>query len=161
MESTFRLKLAMEMLWWLATGVLVFMVLWPLYGVFTWSQFIESNIMFIIVSVTATRYAFLWRHTFLSRIQPLKIFVTIAFIPVIFYLVDRLQNFQEFVDNEGTMGFSKYFNPAVSFQRQQDVLGYFDREFKFFAVASILAALVLTGRMVISLWRTHNTKDEV
>ena len=59
------------------------------------------------------------------------------------------------------ISFSTYFREGIAFESQQNLLNYMRREYVFFGVGSVIAAVVLPFRMLISFWRVYNKSEKV
>jgi glucan phosphoethanolaminetransferase (alkaline phosphatase superfamily) len=152
MPSTHHLYQRFELLWWaitiLATGAVLAPVIievkdYPLYLL---------NILFIITFLTLTRYIFLLHLTFLARRQRLKVALVFLCIPFIFYLVEQLNGFQDFLDTEGAIALVESL-PAES---QAGMAFYIQNQMLLFGVGSIISAVLFPLRLVVSVWRNYN-----
>lgn len=161
--SNLRLKLTLELVWWIATAILVVLVLLPIFNVSKVHPFLVSNVIFIVVFVTYTRYIFLLKNTFLARIRPIKILLILISLPLMFYLISHIYDVQMFLDEHGKQAFftSEMAREGVSAQRLEKVVNYMRSEMIFFGVASIIVAILMPIRMIMSIWRTYNTVDKV
>ncbi|MBK9734026.1 MAG: hypothetical protein IPO92_03275 [Saprospiraceae bacterium] len=104
-----------------------------------------------------TRYIFLLKYTPISRTKWVKMLFVFLPIPFVLFQIDSLYEFQRFIDEEGTISLFKGSTDIDDYQFGK----YIRLEFVFFCVASLVSLFVLPVRMVISFWRTTNTKDLV
>lgn len=160
-RKQFILKLQLEILWWVITAIATFLVIYPILDNMVKFQFLYANILFIIVFITYTRHIFLLKYTFLAYWQWVKFALIFLSIPLVFKLVEFIFNFQDFLDTEGLQSFSTYFREGIKFETQQNLLNYMKREYVFFGVGSVIAAIVLPFRMLISFWRVYNKEKTV
>jgi len=162
-DQQFRLKIILEVIWWIATALIVLAVLFPITSVFQNYPFLWANIAFIVIFITFTRYIFLLKNTFMARLTWLKVILLIGCIPLVFTLISQFYNFQVFIDEEGTQSlFSlKYLKEQVPIRNQEGLGGYIRTETIFFAVGSIITTILMPFRMILSIWRTYNTEDKV
>jgi len=160
-DNSLALKLLMEFVFLLITGIVIYVVLTPLLGKFVNQEYLIINAVYIFTAITLTRYIFLLKFTFLANVMPLKILLVFACIPLIFFTIEKLQNFQEFIDQKGLEGFDTYFSADLSFDEKMKVLGYFKQEFIFSGIAATTAAAIFPIRMIISIWRTYNKTGRV
>jgi len=67
------------------------------------------------------------------------------------------------LDEQGKQDFFKpeMIKEAVSKNRLENVVNYVRSEMLFFGVGSIIVAIIMPFRMVMSVWRTYNTADKV
>ncbi len=152
MKKDTALILKSEILWWAVTALLLCAVLFPIYNGSNHYPFWISNIVFVVVFLTFTRYIFLLKHTPLRHAQWLKVILLILCIPIGIYLVRALHAFEIFADERGVQ--SLYTN--LSEKKQSSMVEYTKTEMLFFGVGSLLATVVMPFRMLISFWRTHN-----
>lgn len=147
------LYLKIELLWWVFTVILVFAVLLPiLTSIHALYPFYFVNVIYIITFVTLSRFTFLLHQTLLAKRQVLKIVIFFLCIPLIFYLIQELNAFQVFLDEEGwdaVVGNLAYGN-------RNGMINYMRNEMIFFGVGSIIAAILFPLRLVVSVWRTRN-----
>lgn len=153
MDKRKILLIKFELLWWAITFLIIGFVLYPIYKLEpVHFPFWQINIIFILVFVTFTRYIFLLKHTFLGYIQWMKVLVILLCIPLLFFLVEKLHFFQDYTDK---IGLEKMFD-HLSLHGQADIINYIDSEIIFFGVGSLISAVIMPFRMLVSFWRTHN-----
>jgi len=160
-KSSFSLKIQLEIISWLITGVVTYLVIYPLVSHFAIFQFLGSNIFFVVVFFTYARYLFLLKYTFLADWQWVKFGVIFASLPLGWVLVENLQNFQIFLDDEGLGSFEKHFNAGVDYDQKQTIISYMRREMIFFGTSAIIAVFLLPFRLLISFWRVYNGTGKV
>ena len=142
----------LELLFWLFTAAITAAVLLPILTSVDDYPFLFINIVYIVAAITLTRYIFLLPFTFLARRQALKVVLFFLFIPLVFYLVQELNNFQVYLDEQGwdaVVG-------KLSYDRRNGMMGYIRSQMILFGVASIIAAIALPLRLAISVWRYRN-----
>ena len=152
MNDKVALSLRLEVFWWLFTFLLAFAVLFPIIRVVNPYLFLYINLVYIIAFITLTRYVFLLKHTFLAHQQGLKALIIAVSIPLIFYLVSELNYFQTFLDEQGLEGFLG----EVPYEKRGNIGTYIRNEMMLFGVGSIIIAIILPFRMMLSLWRWKN-----
>ncbi len=153
MSEQSRLRIKLELMWWVFTAILVMAVLAPVYLNKLTYPFYVSNVLFIVIFVTVTRYIFLLKHTWLARMKWLKIGITVASVIVIFMLTMSLFDFNNYLDDVGLQELVAHL-PADD---QYYIMRYIQREVIFFGVGGIVAMIILPVRMLISLRRMRNT----
>lgn len=163
MNQQLRLKITLEIIWWIATGILALAVLFPILRVFKAYPFLWANVAFILIFVTFTRYIFLLKSTFLARLTWLKIILMLVCLPLIFKLIGALYGFQMFLDENGSQAlFSlEYLREQVPTSQHSGLVSYITTETIFFGVGSIITTILMPFRMILSIWRTYNTDDKV
>ncbi|MEN9612865.1 MAG: hypothetical protein RLZZ628_3679 [Bacteroidota bacterium] len=147
-------KSLLEIVWWVTTTVIVAGVMFPIWKDFPQFPFQITNILFVIAFVTFTRYAFLLKHTFLIDKQRLKIgFVALTGLTVL-YFVNYINDFSQYIDQNDVLKIMK----NVDAEKRDNLMSYIKNEMLFFGIGSIIAAIVLAGRLAVSVWRWHNYK---
>ena len=144
--------LRLEFLWWLFTGILLAVILFPILEAVSDYRFLWPNVLFVVTFVTLTRYIFLLPHTFLAHRQILKIALMILCIPFVFVLISHLNTFQTFLDENGP----EALVGDIPFPRNNHLASYIRSELLLFGVGSVIAAILFAGRMMMSVWRVHN-----
>ncbi|TAK44120.1 MAG: hypothetical protein EPO28_05260 [Saprospiraceae bacterium] len=152
MDKKLSLSIRLELVWWMATALLLAAVLFPIYKTRADYHFWTTNILFVLVFVTFTRYIFLLKHTFLARLQWAKVAVIIMCIPLFIYLIKVIHLFQLYLDQIGLQDIFAH----LSYNGQIHMARYVQAEMLFFGAASIIVTIILPFRMLISFWRTLN-----
>ncbi len=145
-----------ELLWWAFTLLVAGVVLFP---IFIWSPafpFYWDNLLFIITFITLGRYIFLLPHTFLAYRQTPKLVLLFLCIPFVFLLIQQLNSFQTFLDENGP----EALVGALSYEQTLAMSGYARSEMLLFAVGSIVSAVLFPFRMMVSVWRVRNLGKE-
>jgi len=145
-------KAQLELYFWILTAVVATGVLLPILTRLPDYPFFFANIVYIVVAITMTRYLFLLRHTFLARQQTLKVVLFFLFIPLVFYLVQELNYFQTFLDEEGP----EAIVGRLPFDQRESMLTYIRSEMILFGVASVISTVVLGFRLLLSVWLLRN-----
>jgi len=153
MDKKLKLSLRLELIWWIFTAIIVLGVLYPIFKATRNYPFFIVNTVYIAVLVTFTRYIFLLKHVFFARIQPLKILLVFLSIPFIFVLVEKLNYFQTYLDDNGLFPFFDH----LPYNNQMKLSSYVYNEMLFFGVGSVIASVFFTFRLIISIWRVRNT----
>lgn len=152
MDRIQQQKLKIELIWWLATLILVVIVILPIWRDAPEFPFFVQNIYFIVAFVTFTRYSFLLPTTFVAHFKWLKlVFIAIAAI-LFFVMTTALLDFHNFIEERGLQTLVSHLHV----EKQTRTINYIQSEMVFFGVGSILAGIALPLRMIISLWRMRN-----
>jgi len=152
MDKRQSLTLLLEALWWVATAVIVALVLYPIHkAMYVW-QFERWNIVFIVALVTFARYIFLLPYTFLARMQEVKVVLMLLMFPVTFALINGVSGFMIFIEERTWEPITGHLPPS----QKPSVERYMWTEMLFFGVGSFIAAPVLAVRLFISVWRVRN-----
>ena len=142
----------LELLWWLLTALVVVGLLYPILRDIKDYPFLVLNIVFIVTSITFARYIFLLKHTFIAKRQWAKVVLVFLCIPIILYLVNGINYFQTFLDEKGIESFMS----GIDLEKQYALVSYIRNEMIFFGVGSLISAIIMPFRLLISVWRLHN-----
>ncbi len=145
-------KWSFEIVSWLLTAALTAAILLPIYQSVPEYPFWIPNIVFIVTLITLTRFIFLLPHTFLAKRQWLKGACVFLSIPLIFYLIQEINYFQTFLDEEGIAAIVGEL-PA---RQQRDMIQYVRSEMLLFGVGSTISSVIFPFRMIQSIWLLHN-----
>lgn len=145
-------KLQLELFFWVFTFIIAAAVLLPILTTLNTYKFWLPNIVFVVTAITMTRYLFLLKHTFLAQRQPLKVVVVFLCIPLVFYLVQELNYFQTFLDEEGP----EAIVGSGAYGAQANLMTYIRSELILFGVAAVISSVALPFRLLVSVWRTRN-----
>jgi len=153
MNQKHSLAFILELIWWIFTLFLTVAVLYPIYiKAGDTYPFFKSNLLFIIVFITFTRFIFLLKHTFLANQEKIKVAIILFSTIIVFLLVNELNFFQTYLDEKGLGSFLGHLSLS-----EQNRLGmYISQMTLFFGVGSAIAAAVLPFRLVLSIWRGRN-----
>lgn len=152
MDKSDKLKIALELIWWILTAIVVWAVLYPIHkAMYVW-PFETVNIFFVVLLITLSRYIFLLKHTFISDRQVLKIVLLLLMFPLGFVLIEQVNKFLVFIEERTWEPLTGHLPVAQQPAIEQYIWG----EMLFFGVGSIIAAGVFAGRMMLSIWRTRN-----
>lgn len=150
------LLIRLEIVWWLITAVIAYVVLSPILARFAHYPFLWINIFYIAILVAYSRHIFMLKHTFLadasSRFKVGMIFLS---IPLIAFNMQMLWEFQAYIDNGGHDTIFTHLKPTAPLDAlgRQKLLDYIYTEMFFFGVGSIVVGLLLPLRMVLAIWR--------
>jgi len=145
-------KIQLELLFWFFTILVTIAVLIPIYTNIPDYPFWLANIVFIITAITVTRYLFLLKYTFLAKRQILKIACVFLCIPLIFYLVQEINYFQTYLDEEGIDSIVGH----IPYQSRDTMVEYMRSELLLFGTMAVISSVIFPFRLIISVWRTHN-----
>jgi len=145
-------KWSLELLWWVFTALIVLAVLFPIYNKIPDYPFWTSNVAFIVAFVTFTRYIFLLQYTFLAKRQVLKIVFVFLCIPAVFYLIQLLNGFQTFLDEEGIEAVTGNLPTST----QLSMVQYIRSEMLLFGVGSVISGVIFPFRLIASVWLYRN-----
>ena len=152
MKQKESLTILLEAIWWVATAILAFALIYPIRHTLPAWPFQNWNIAFIIILVTLTRYVFLLQYTFLAKKQVLKIALMLLMFPLTFMLISGLHGFMNFIEERS-------WDPLTGMlpaDEKRSMENYIWGVMLFFGAGSVVAAPVLAGRLFLSVWRTRN-----
>ncbi len=152
MSETRKQKLKVEIIWWVATLVLVVLVLTPILIKAPSYPFFFQNAVFIVAFVTITRYIFHLRISLIARTKWLKAFLILVSAILFFFMTMLLGDFHNFLDERGLQTLVTHLHV----DQQTRTMNYIKNEMVFFGVGAIIAGVILPFRMIISLWRMRN-----
>ncbi len=150
-----RLTLLLELLWWIFTALLVYLLLLPVPGAFSGFPYLVVFIVFVVAFITFTRYIFLLNISPFARNKWFKIILIFVCIPWIFYLVQALNGFFIYVDDHGYESLIRHVSDHLSYAETKKATGYISSSIVFFGIGSIIAAGLLPFRLVLSLYRQY------
>lgn len=142
----------LELLWWLITFLILVAVLVPIYLKVDHYDFYLLNSVFIIGFITFTRYIFFLPFTWLAHTERWKVILFFLCIPFLFYLLQGINQFQVFLDEEGPEALIKNLQGKTL----SDMTTYIRSEMLLFGVGSIISGLIFPFRLLISVWRKRN-----
>ena len=142
----------MEALWWILTVISAVAIVLPVYFTVGRYPFMISNVAFVVTFITLSRYIFLLPYTFLAKRQVLKQVLIFLCFPIIFFLVQKLNDFQTFLDENSMQAILG----NLPLQKEQSLGAYLHAEMLLFAVGAIIAEILLPFRLGLSIWRTRN-----
>lgn len=152
MDKRQSLTLLLEIVWWIATAFIVWAILYPIHkAMYVW-PFELWNVIFVVVLITLARYIFLLKHTFLAKQQVIKVALLLLMFPLTFTLVNELNAFMVFIEEKTWDPLTGHLPPAD----KKAIEDYIWTQMLFFGAGSIIAAPVFAGRLMMSIWRTHN-----
>lgn len=152
MDKRISLKWSLELVWWIATAVVVMAVLYPIHKANIPWHYQTWNIIFIITLLTLTRYIFLLKHTFLANHQILKFVVMLLMFPFTFILIGGLNGFMVFIEEQTWEPLTGHLLP----DEKRGIEHYMWTQMLFFGAGSAVAAPAMLARLIMSIWRTHN-----
>ena len=152
MEDKSKLQIQYEVIWWLITVVVVVAVMLPIWLNVPDYPFITTNIVFIVVFLTFTRWIFLLKYTWFGWNRNVKLLILFTALPVIVLLSDHLNQFQIYLDDFSIQSFIGH----LSNRKQIFISEYIRLEMLFFGSASVIATIVLAFRMMVSIWKVIN-----
>jgi len=158
MEQQKKLGITLEIVFWIVTIISCVGVLYPIYNNFNNFPFLWRNGLAIVIFVTYTRYIFLWQYALFSKSTIVRLILLVIAIPLVFHLIQNMNNFQTYLDNSGYDAFMELLKKPLSDDERAGLLQYIRSEFVFFSTGATIAGIILPLRMIISFWRTKNNK---
>ena len=152
MSNIHQQKIKVEIIWWLATAVLVVIVLLPIWQKAPTFPFFAENIFFIVAFVTFARYTLLFRTTLIAHKKWIKVIMLFIAAILFFVMATGMSDFRNFVDVKGL----QTLVTDLHVDEQTKIINYIKNEMVFFGVGAIIGGLLLPLRMIISLWRMRN-----
>lgn len=150
--STFALRLRFTLMWILLTLAVLGAFSAPLLLNGVEFPFWSSHILFILVFLTAVRYIFFLRHSWLADKQAVKVAIFFLCLWGGFLLANAVYDFRAYADETGLESFLAHLSNA----EQTPLLTFIVNEMLFFGTASVISVAVLGLRMIHSVWRFRN-----
>lgn len=145
-------RILLEIIWWVFTCLIAALILLPVYYGTLGYPFYFLNTLYIFVLITLARYIFQLKHVFFAQWQYVKVGLIFLSPILIFYLVQELNFFQTFLDEQGL----EAIVGAGDYQVQQGIMRYIYSEMMLFGIGSIISAVIFPIRLLVSIWRVHN-----
>ncbi len=152
MSNTRKQKIKVELIWWIATLILVVLVLIPIRINAPSYPFFFQNGVFIVAFVTISRYIFHLRLSLIARMKWIKVILILGSAALFFFMTMFLGDFNNFLEERGLQTLVTHLHV----DQQTRTMNYIKSEMIFFGVGAIIAGLILPFRMIISLWRVKN-----
>lgn len=152
MNPVIKQKAVLEILWWFFTGLVVIIVLYPIWEKVPKYPFFLQNTFFIIALITFSRYIFLLPITLIARLKWIKVFIIAVAVLFFFIMSTALGDFRNFLDEKGLQTLVSHLHVT----EQTRMIHYMKNQMIFFGVGSIIAGIILPMRMIMSLWRMRN-----
>ncbi|NJC28097.1 hypothetical protein [Neolewinella antarctica] len=137
-----------ELLWLAFTLVVAALILLPLYTKVPDFPFFLPNFIYVVVAVTFTRYMFLLDLSWLRDRLYLQAGISLAVIPLIFWMVQSFNGFITYFDEQGPDVLVR--NLSSDWRSIMDK--YMHAEYRFFGVWAIMASAVLPFRLLYNTW---------
>jgi hypothetical protein len=145
-------KVLVEIIWWIFTAVVIFIILLPIKENVKDFPFYFQNILLIVAFITFSRHIFFLNLSFIARKKWIKVAI-ILIAPLFFFIASTaLGDFRNFMDEKGLQSLVDHMHVT----KQTSMIRYMKHEMIFFGVGSIITGILLPIRMIISLWRMRN-----
>ena len=145
-------KIVLEATWWGVTILLTLLILFPILHKTNAFPLTLINSIAIVAFITIFRYTFFLKYTYLAHLKYLKIVLIFLSIPIIFNLINNLNYFISYLDELSYEAFLGHLNANT----RNSLETYIRSEMLLFSVGSIIAAILLPFRLIVSLWRQRN-----
>ena len=156
-------KLIMELLWWLVTGIVAWIITQPFWAPFADTEFVVELALFVVVLMTVARYVFLLKYTFLAHFQAMKFILIFISLPLMFWAIQEFFEFRDFYEtqSEGMVAGAGYFKSGLSFSERYAILQRLLPLYTFFAWGAIFTVIAMPFRLLVSYWRVYNKTGTV
>ncbi len=152
MENKNALLTRLEVIWWLITAIVAFIILFPLCNELSEYPFFWDNLLFIVVFITFSRLIFLLRYSFIAKQKYIKTGLIFVCIIVAFILIEKVTGFKIFLDDNGP----EAIVGSLPREAQSSMMTYIKSEMMLFGVGSVISSIILPFRLVLSIWRVWN-----
>lgn len=153
MSEVRKHKLNAELTWWILTAIVIGLAFAPIWLLVPDYPFYWQNALFIVIFITFARYTLMLRYTFIAHTKWLKLIIILSSVLFVFVLMTALQDFRNFMDERGL----QTLVDDLGVYQQTRIIRYIKHEMIFFGTGSIITAMLLPVRMIISLWRMKNS----
>jgi hypothetical protein len=147
-----RYKLIFEFLWLLLACLVCTLVMLPIITQTRDYPFYVVNSIFIIGFFVLFRYTFFLQHSFIGRMQYLKLALIFLSLPLVWQLISYLNGFITYIDDHSYESILSH----LSHKGREKMEVYIKTEMIFFGVASIVIGILFPFRLLISIWRVRN-----
>lgn len=145
--------LLIEGLWILVTLLVIAIVLFPILDGAPAYPFFVQNTLFIAAFITFSRYIFFLPISPIARRKWIKVGGILGSVILVFVLATALGDYRNYIDEVGLQTLVE----DLPVTRQTSLVSYMKNEMVFFGVGSIITAILLTFRLIVSLWRMRNS----
>ncbi len=148
----FKRKFLLEVVWWVITALLTFLIILPVLQSSQRYPFIFTNSLFIVAFITIVRYTFFLKYTLIAKEQYVKLALIFLCIPLVFTLVSHLNHFITYMDENSADSFLREI-PQLKANR---ISNYLKAEMLLFGVGSIISGVFFPFRLLRSIWKYRN-----
>lgn len=152
MKKNVRTILLIELVWILIIALVAIGVMLPIKMNAADYPFYFDNCLFIAVFITYFRLIFFINSSFLTFHVGFKLAILALAVPFSFTLIDRFNNIETFLDNNGTEPFFGHLHDA----QQIPLEVYLRNEVLIFGSGSIAVSIILPLFLVYSIWLHRN-----
>lgn len=144
--------LTLELMWIIGAVVIAAMVLVPIYFRAEIYPFYGTNFVFVFAFITYTRLMFFVNSSVLTLHLGVKLAFLATAVPITFMMIDKFNDFQVYLDNNGTKPFFGY----LADKQQISMEVYLRNEMLLFGVGAIITSVIFPLFLVLSIWRFRN-----
>lgn len=154
MQKTVSYRL--EFLFILLAAVLAFVLVFPIIQASPDFPFLKKNIFLAFAAVFLFEHIFFLKYSWINQFQKLKIALIPFSIPLTLVMVRMLNGFTTFADEMPLADIMK----DLPYERQLTMARYIKIEYVSVAVMAIAAGIIFPFRLLVSIWREVNRKDD-
>ncbi len=144
-----------ELVWLVITIVFMLLVILPFLINEISFPLLMTNIFWVLLSITLTRYIFQLKYTWLARKNLVKALLSVLCIPLFIWSLDQMYEFQSYNDEIGLQSLVTNLEPDI----QSSYIQYIRSEYIFFGTLMIILCFAFPLRMIISVWRMRNSNS--
>ncbi|MEO6190867.1 MAG: hypothetical protein ABIO44_11380 [Saprospiraceae bacterium] len=141
-----------EIIWWVLTGILAMLILYPIYYFKIDYPFYKNNIIFIFGFFIFLRWVLLWHLTPYARYQWLKLIIIFTNIPLIFYLSYEFSDFKNYIDEVGLQDLVEKLKDTEQFAMSR----YIRSEMIFFSICCLITGFLVPPKLIWNIWKQYN-----
>ncbi len=156
MKDETKSILLIEILWLCITGIVAFFVTRTVQLHFQNFPYLIPLAVYVCIVMIWVKHIFFLKYSLVRESYVGKLLFVLTIIPVLFYVISRMNRFQSQFDDFGFEEFSKYLKFEGTYVEQVEFLNGFRRKFLFWGSAALLSGIALPLRMIRSLWKQYN-----
>ncbi|HPQ21420.1 MAG TPA: hypothetical protein PK147_06190 [Saprospiraceae bacterium] len=134
-------------------------ILFPLFPLFPYLSFFVDNYLVWIVFLILVKDIFFTKFSFYANTIIPKVILIVLMIPLFLYLIDKLYDFQSFLDEEGLQ--LSLLNEDFSYSEISFWEKYLRLEYLFALVGGLVSTIVFPIKLIYSIWVKINKNKNV
>jgi len=144
-------KIYVELLWWIASIIVAGLIVLPIYTLFNvYPYLMFINVGSIVLTINLFRYIVAFKKSPLSNIRWLKKLFVFINIGIGMFMLNRYQYAKILLEEITPSTFGKLGNLFFS---EIDSFFYFEKEFMFFIIGTLICLFVLELVLIRSIWK--------
>ena len=150
------LELFKELVWWLISGVIATVVMYPLISKLHYKE-VWINGALLVIALTYFRYAIFVRTTFVLKPKWIRIALIIFNVNFFIFVLRKMQGFMYIYDSFTLDAMGTPIRPLAP-EQVDPLFRYFFDEINFTCVACMVLTVALSLRILFSHWQTAHMR---